>query len=71
MQNCLNLKFQYAILFLSCGETGANPVRARRRKVQKCCFSCSVPQTEDIPLDFSEKVKNSVPQSEYPQDKSL
>ena len=25
----------------------------------------------DIPLDYSEKVKNNVPQSKYPQDKSL
>lgn len=45
------------ILILLKKETGENPVRARRREVQKRFPSCLMPQIRDKPLDKTEKVK--------------
>lgn len=57
------LRFILSVFVLYCRcrfkETGANPVRARRREVQKRIFLASLPQTGDKPLKFNfEKVKN-------------
>ena len=40
---------------LPTGETGANPVRDRRRKVQRVTVLIRMPQSEEPPLEFSEK----------------
>ena len=41
--------------FLSIGETGATPVRDRRRKVQTVMILIRMPQSEEPPLENSEK----------------
>ncbi len=45
------------ILNLLKKETGANPVRARRREAQNYCFSTHTPQCEDKPLGNREGEK--------------
>ena len=45
----------YAILFMPTGETGANPVRDRRRKAQAVTVLIRMPQFEETPLAQAEK----------------
>ena len=53
-------------------ETGATPVRARRRDARIFVFSCSIPQIEDKPLSFIlEKAKKPVLKSKYFLSKNL
>ena len=58
---CLSIRFLLksqtgcGILVLPTGETGANPVRDRRRKAQAVTVLIRMPQSEETPLAQAEK----------------
>ena len=55
--------------FLSIGETGATPVRDRRRKVQTVAVLIRMPRSEDTPLEkILRRPDGNAPKSEYPED---
>ena len=57
--------------FLSIGETGATPVRDRRRKVQTVMILIRMPQSEEPPLEnFLRRPASNAPKSEYPIDET-
>ena len=67
--NLPNIRTCDIILMISVGETGENPVRARRRKVQKCLLFYPLPQQRGQVIEkyILEKAESNAPQSKYPQ----
>ena len=61
----------YAIMASSTGETGASPVRDRRRKAQKVTVLIRIPRSEETPLEkFLRRPDGDASKSEYPGGKT-